>query len=189
MRTTLLTGLALIVGGLVVILLGSTMDLELESTALMGAAIGAVLALVPDRSPAARLGGFLGGFLAAWIGYLVRAALLPDTAGGRAAAMVLVVVLCVAIAALSFDRVPLWATLLGAAAMAGGYETAFAAAPSEVVDTSMTAVTTILLTVGVGFLVAALVGPRPEASERRRSAPTTHDDDDTQLDAMMETSR
>ena len=189
MRTTLLTGLALIVGGLAVILLGSTLDLELESTALMGAAIGAVVALVPDRTPLMRLVGFLAGFVSAWIAYLVRAAVLPDTTSGRAMAMVLVVVLCVAVAALSFNRVPLWATLLGAAAMAGGYESSFATAPSEVVDTSMTAVTTILLTVGVGFLVAALVGPQPTAPVPARQAHHKNDEDDTKLDAMMETTR
>lgn len=189
MRTTLLTGLALIVGGLVVIFLSSSMDLELEGTALMGAAIGAVLALVPDRTPAMRLVGFVGGFVAAWVGYLVRAAVLPDTTAGRAAALVLVVVLCVAIAALTFNRVPLWATLLGAAALAGGYETRFSSAPSEVVDTSMTAVTTVLLTVGVGFLVAALVGPQPTATAAGARPAHKNDDDDAQLDAMMETKR
>lgn len=189
MRTTLLTGLALVIGGLAVILLGSTLDLELESTALMGAAIGAVVALVPDRTPSMRLIGFLAGFVSAWIGYLIRAAVLPDTTTGRALAMVLVVVLCVAIAALSFNRVPLWATLLGAAAMAGGYESSFATAPSEVVDTSMTAVTTILLTVGVGFLVAALAGPQPAPPAASRAGARKNDDDDTKLDAMMETNR
>ncbi|WP_426244263.1 hypothetical protein [Nocardioides sp. LHG3406-4] len=189
MRTTLLTGLALALGGLIVVFLSSGLDLELEGTALMGAAIGAVLALVPDRSPLTRLGGFLGGFVAAWIGYLVRAAVLPDTTTGRAFALVLVVALCVAIAALSFGRVPLWAPLLGAAAMAGGYETSFAVAPSEVVDTSMTAVTTILFTVGVGFLVGALAGPQPAAPVKSGPTPRTHDDDDTKLDALMETSR
>jgi hypothetical protein len=189
MRTTLLTGLALIVGGLVVIFLSSTMGLELEGTALMGAAIGAVLALVPDRTPVARLGGFLGGFLAAWVGYLVRAAVLPDTTAGRAVALVLVIALCVGIAALSLDRVALWSTLLGAAALAGGYETRFATAPSEVVDTSMTAVTTVLLTVGVGFLVAALVAPQPPAGHRADTTTAKDDGDDTQLDALMETSR
>ena len=190
MRTTLLTGLALIVGGLVVIFLSSSMDLELEGSALMGAAIGAVLALVPDRSPALRLAGFVGGFVAAWVGYLVRAAVLPDTTAGRAVALVLVVVLCVAIAALTVNRVALWSTLLGAAALAGGYETRFASAPSEVMDTSMTAVTTVLLTVGVGFLVAALVAPRPAAGSAPVRPPHhKQGDDDTKLDAMMENSR
>lgn len=187
MRTTLLTGLGLIVGGLVVIFLSSSLDLALEGTALMGAAIGASVALIPDRSPLTRLGGFIGGFLAAWIGYFVRAAVLPDTTTGRAFALVLVVALCIAIVAATLNRVPLWATLLGAAAMAGGYETRFALAPSEVVDTSMTAVTTILLTVGVGFLVGALAGTQPAARVAARPAHHKNDQDDTKLDAMMET--
>jgi hypothetical protein len=188
MRTTLLTGLALLVGGVLVIMLSSGLDLELESTALMGAAIGAVLALVPDRPPLMRIVGFLGGFVAAWVGYLVRAAVLPDTTSGRAVALTLVVALCVAIAAGRFNRVPLWATLLGAAALAGGYEASYALAPSEVVDTSMTAVTTILFTVAVGFLSAAIVGAQPAASPFPGQQKSKNEDD-TKLEAMMETPR
>ena len=100
-----------------------------------------------------------------------------------------VVVLCVAIAAGSFNRVPLWATLLGAAAMAGGYESIYELAPSEVVDTSMAAVTTILFTVAVGFLAAALTGPQPAASPFPGQHSKTDEDDNTKLDAMMETTR
>ena len=79
MRKTLLIGLAVLVAGVLVLMLSSGLDLELESTALMGVAIGAVLALVPDRSAVMRIAGFLAGFAAAWIGYLVRAGYLPDT--------------------------------------------------------------------------------------------------------------
>ncbi len=104
-------------------------------------------------------------------------------------ALALVVVLCVAIAAGSFNRVPLWATLLGAAAMAGGYEATYELAPSEVVDTSMTAVTTILFTVAVGFLAAALVGPQPGGQPLPRPAQHARTEDNTKLDAMMETAR
>jgi hypothetical protein len=189
MRTTLLTGLALLVAAVIVVFLSSGLDLELESTALMGAAIGAVIALVPDRSPLMRIVGFLGGFAAAWIGFLLRAGMLPDTTSGRAVAIAVVVVLCVAIAAGSFNRVPLWATLLGAATMAGGYESIYELAPSEVVETSMTAVTTILFTVAVGFLAAALTGPQPAASPFPGQHSKKDDDDNTKLDAMMETTR
>jgi hypothetical protein len=189
MRKTLLIGLAVLVAGVLVLMLSSGLDLELESTALMGVAIGAVLALVPDRSAVMRIAGFLAGFAAAWIGYLVRAGYLPDTDSGRAVALALVGVLCVAVAAGSFNRVPLWGTLLGAAAMAGGYEATYELAPSQVVDTSMTAVTTILFTVAVGFLAAALVGPQPEASPWPGQGPADTPEADTKIDDMMENAR
>lgn len=194
MRTTLLTGLALVLGGVVVILLGSSLDLELESTALMGAALGAVVALVPDRTPVVRIVSFLGGLVIAWVGYFVRAGLLPDTSTGRAAALVVVVVLCVALVAASLNRLPLWAVLLGAAAMAGGYEASYAVAPSEVLDTSISAVTTIVLTVAAGFLAAALVSPTtataPATGMRAsRDAARAPRDRDSKLDDLMETAR
>ena len=67
--------------------------------ALLGAALGAVVALVPDRTPLVRLGGFAAGFVAAFIGYVLRAALLPDTSAGRAVAVVIVLLLCVGVSA------------------------------------------------------------------------------------------
>src|SRR4051812_8294903 len=131
MRRTWVAGVVLAIAAVIVVVVSSALELELESAALLGAALGAVVALVPDRSPAARLGGFAAGFVAAWIGYLLRAALLPDSAGGRAVAVGLVVLLCVGITAASFDRLPLWSTLLGTAALSGAYEFTYAAAPPE----------------------------------------------------------
>ena len=65
--------------------------------------------------------------MAAWIGYAVRAGFLPDTAGGRAAAVGLVILLCVGITAATVEPPPLWSTLLGTAALAGAYEFTYAA--------------------------------------------------------------
>lgn len=188
MRTTLLTGLALLIAGVAVVLVSSGLDLELESTALMGLGIGATLALVPDRTPLLRVAGFAAGFVAAWLGYFMRAGLLPDTAGGRAVAIAVVIALCVAVAAATFNRVPLWATLLGAGALAGGYETIYTAAASEVVTTSVSAVTTVLLTVAVGFLAAGLAGPQPGPAARSRHT-RPQDEPTDRLETMMETPR
>ncbi len=159
MRKTLLAGLLLALAAVVVVWVSAAFGLELESVALLGAALGAVVALVPDRSPLARLGGFAAGFAAAWIGYLVRAGLLPDTAAGRAVAVGLVVLLCVGVTAASLNRLPLWSTLLGTAALSGAYEFTYAAAPPEVMTTSFSAATTLLFNVAVGFLAVALVAP------------------------------
>lgn len=168
MRRTLLAGIVLAVAAVLVVIVSSALGLELESVALLGGALGAVVALVPDRTPLVRLGGFIAGFVAAWIGYVVRAALLPDTSGGRAVAVGLVVLLCVAITAVSRNKLPLWATLLGTAALTGAYEFTFAAAPPELASTSVTTATTLLLNVAVGFLAAALVAPTEDRATPQR---------------------
>ena len=120
---------------ILVIVLSSTLGLDVESVALMGAGSGAVVALVPTRSPQDRLIGFLVGFAASWVGYLVRAGFLPDTTAGHAVAVAVVVAICTVVAALSRDRLPLWTLLLGAAVLAGSYETTYIEAPSQVLRT------------------------------------------------------
>ena len=186
MRKTLLAGLVLTAAAVLVVVVSAMFDLELESVAMLGAALGAVIALVPDRTPAVRLAGFFGGFVVALIGYFVRAGLLPDSVGGRAVAVGLVVLLCVAIAVASMDRLPLWTTLLGAAALAGAYEYTYAAAPPEVTSTSVTAATSLLFTVAIGFLAAALVAPAEgEVRRPRRTRPVKATESEHKLDDLM----
>lgn len=186
MRRTLLVGLALVVAAVLAVFISSWFDLELEPVVLLGVALGAVIALVPDRSPLMRLAGFAGGFVAAWIGYFVRAALLPDSTGGRAVAVGLIIVLAVAIAAVSLERIPLWSTLVGAAALAGAYEFTFAAAPPEVASTSVSTATALLLTAAIGYLATALAVPAEGRPRGVRRTPAPKDDDETdRLDDMM----
>jgi len=195
MRRTLVAGVILAVAAVLMVWLSGAMDLELESVALLGGALGAVVALVPDRTPLFRLLGFGAGFVAAWIGYGIRAQFLPDTTGGRAVAVGLVVLLCVGITAATVDRLPLWSTLLGTAALAGAYEFTYAAAPPEFWSTSATTATTLLLSLAIGFLAAAFVAPttRPERSAPAHHEPEPdHDDDATSAnldDFMMEKSQ
>ncbi len=159
MRRTSLVGLGLAGAAVVAVLVSSVFDLELESVALLGAATGAAVALVPDKTPLSRLAGFGVGFVAAWIGYVARGALLPDSAGGRAVAVALVVLLATAAVLASRERIALWSTLIGAGAFAGAYEFTYAAAPPELLDTSLSTATTLLLNVALGFLAVALVAP------------------------------
>lgn len=195
MRKTLAAGVVLAAAAVLVVLVSSAFDLELESVALLGAALGAVVALVPDRSPLIRVAGFIAGFLIAWIGYAVRAAYMPDTAGGRAVVVGVVVLLCVAVTAASMNRVPLWSTLLGAAAVAGAYEFTYAAAPPELPSTSISTATTLLFNVAVGFLAAALFAPvtetGPEATPRGSEPLAGLDPQEptARLDEMMEASK
>jgi hypothetical protein len=191
MRRTLLVGLGLIVVGVLAIFLDSWFGLDLEPVALFGIVVGAVLALVPDRTPFMRLTGFVGGVVVTWVAYFLRAGVLPDTAGGRAVALGLVIALAAGIAAVSFGRIPLWSTLLGAAALAGAYEFTFDDAPPEVATTSVIAATSLLFTAALGFLVAAVFAPAGEEPvEPRESHPLRSDDEETHsLDDMMEESK
>ena len=99
MRNNIVGGVALAVVAALVVGLGQVLGLDLQHVALIGAALGGVLGLVPDRTPAERIGGFLVGFVVAWAGFAIRAAVLPDTASGRAVAAFLVVAICMIVAA------------------------------------------------------------------------------------------
>jgi len=168
MKRYLLAGLVLALVTTAVVMFSSP---DLQGVALLGAALGGTLGLVPDRSPAQRVGGFAVGFAAAWLGYALRAAVLPDATAGRAVAVLLVLLVCLAVAAGTRGRLPLWSTLLGTAAMAGAYESTYAADPTAFVGSSTTTATAILLAAGAGFLATALLGPRiAEDREAEREA-------------------
>jgi hypothetical protein len=192
MRANLLSGLLLASAAVLVVWSSAALDLDLESVALLGAALGAVVALVPDQSASRRLAGFGTGFVIAWIGYAARALLLPDSWGGRAVAVFVVVMACAAVAAVADGRIPLWSLLLGTAALAGGYELTYTEAPSQMLDTSLSAATTLLLTTGVGFLAASIIRPIDGAGRRRAAVPGPDRADGqptAHLDDMMEAGR
>ena len=180
---TLVTGAALAVAAFLLADQGAIFGADLPQVALLGAAAGAVLGLVPDRMAAARLGGFLTGFVSVWIGYALRAGVLPDIPMGHAIAAVVVVVLITAVAVATGNRLPMWAGFLGAATLLGSYETTFAATPTSFVSDSMTAVTTSLLAAALGFLVTVLV------SELGNVEPTSEKPDVVVLDTAVPTPR
>ena len=158
MRRSLVSGLVLAVFAALIIGLGQLLGLDLEHVALMGAALGGVLGLVPHSLPLGKLGGFIVGFVLAWIGFALRAAVFPDSASGRAVAAFLVVAAIGAACAVSAGRLPLWSGLLGAAAIVGAYEETYTNAPSQFLKDSPTAGTTVLFAVALGFLATSLLG-------------------------------
>lgn len=169
MRRHILAGAFLAVLTTLIVLLSDVLGLGVQGVALLGAALGGALGLVPDRSPVQRVGAFAVGFAAAWLGYLLRAAVLPDAAAGRAVAVLIVLTVCLVVAGATRGRLPLWAMLLGAAAIAGAYEAAYALDPSAVLTTSPATATSVLVAAGAGFLATALLGPeveRDRAEER-----------------------
>ncbi|MHB8184894.1 MAG: hypothetical protein ACYDDU_02210 [Dermatophilaceae bacterium] len=174
MLRSLLSGLVLALGAAVVLLIGG--GSALEHVALLGAALGGVIGLVPHDPPLGKLGGFAFGFVIAWMGFGVRAAVLPDSTVGRAVAAFLVIFICGVVAAVSAGKVPLWSTLVGAAAMVGAYETAYTDAPSQFLTASPQAATTVLLAAGFGFLATTVIttffkGPDTAPTPGPRSAP------------------
>lgn len=171
-----LPGAALAIAGGLIVLVGSWLSLDLEPVALLGAAAGGVVGLVPDRSPLARVVGFAAGLAIAWAGYGVRAALLPDTAGGRAVAVFVVMALVTVVAAATLGRLPLWSLLVGVVAMVGSYEELYAASPSQFLTTSPSAATTVLLAASIGFVASALLGAGAGPARRATDAERTDDE-------------
>ena len=166
MNSVAVKGLCLALFGALTIGFGHLFGLDLDQVALLGVALGGVVGLVPDRTLTWRIGGFLVGFAVAWAGYAMRAGMLPDTAAGRAVVVFGVLVVLVAVAAVSAENVPLWAMLVGSAAMVGAYEQTYAASPSLFLTDSPTAATTVLLAAALGVAGSMLIG---EPAEKRQS--------------------
>jgi hypothetical protein len=184
-RNTLYAGAVLALAAMGAVMVGSALDLNLESVALLGAAMGAVIALVPERTPLIRLAGFGIGFVIGWAGYVIRAQFMPDTSSGRAVAVGVAVLLCVAVAVATADRITLWTILLGAGAFAGAYEFTYNQSPPELLSTSLSTATTMAFNVAVGFLAGALVAPisgsAPQAPRGRRTPDVPAGDDRVEL--------
>ena len=157
MRRSMIAGLVLAVLAALVISVGELLGLDLEHVALLGGAIGGALGLVPHRLAWGRVAGFLVGFVAAWIGFALRAAFLPDSSNGRAVAAFIVIVICTLACAASGKRLPLWSALLGVAAIVGAYEEMYTNAPSQFIAQSPEAATTVLLAAALGYLGTSLV--------------------------------
>lgn len=200
MRRSLIAGLVLAVLAALVISLGGALGSDIEHVALLGGAIGGALGLVPHPYAWGRIAGFLVGFLAAWIGYALRAAVVPDSSNGRAVTAFLVVALCALACAFSMNRLPLWSSLLGIAAIVGAYEETYTNAPSQFIRESPYAATTVLLAVALGYLATSVVhdflaGDDDESDgeggrrRRRRRSPdtpsTTSTDELGRLDGLM----
>ncbi len=154
MRRTLLLGAVAAIVAWVLIAVGGVLGLSYQNV-FVGLAAGMVLGLVRDSSPAARAGACLIGFVVMVVFYLLRAGFLPvGTAGLRVSIAGTIVVLTI-IAALTRNRLRLWAMLLGAGVLAGLYDSALAT-PWFIFTQLPTAATTGLVTIAVGFLIALL---------------------------------
>ena len=172
MRKALLSGALLAVASAVIVLLGSWLGEDLQHFALLGAALGGAIGLAPHRPGWGKLAGFAVGFVLAWAGFALRAAVLPDTAGGRAVAAFLVIAVCVVACAVSAGRVPLWSALIGAAAIVGAYEATYTSSPSQFLDESPTAATTVMFAAALGYLATTLLADSLATADSHMAADT-----------------
>lgn len=158
MHSRIFKGAVLAFFGALTIGFGHLFGLDLDQVALLGVTLGAVIGLVPDRTLGERIVAFAFGFVLAWMGYAIRAAILPDTATARAIVVFVVICAAMLIAAASQSRLPLWGFLVGSAALVGAYEQTYAAAPSLFVSDSPVAASTVLLAVAMGVIGSILLG-------------------------------
>lgn len=169
---TLAAGGALALGAGLLVSQGDVLGPDLQHVALLGAALGAVLGLVPDQGVAGRTGGFLVGFGTAWLGYALRAGVLPDTSTGVAVAAVTVLAVITVVAFATAGRLPLWSGLVGTGALLGAYENTFVTTPTSFLSDSTSAATTVLVAAAFGLLITSilsdLLGARAVEAEEGR---------------------
>jgi hypothetical protein len=103
-----------------------------------------------------RLAAYTIGALTGWLTTALAAGLLPQTGLADAIALAVAVVVVTVIAAVTADRLPLWAGLAGYAAFVGYYEPTFAANPTLFLSESPIALLTVLLAGALGFAIAGL---------------------------------
>jgi hypothetical protein len=116
------------------------------------------------------------GAMSWWIGMALRAAVLPDATSSLVIAAVVAVGICTVAAAVSRERLPLWAGLIGIALFGAIYEPSFAAEPTMFLSQSVLALASVVVAIGLGTLAAIAADlvagtslPRPRTSK----APTT----------------
>lgn len=116
-------------------------------------------------------GAFLIGAVAWWFAMALRAGVLPDAVWAEVVAATLAIGVCVLVAAVSSERLPLFAGLAGIAAFAGLYEPAFAEAPTQFLSESPLAFGAVVVATGLGFLAASLVDIVGSPSRRDEVTP------------------
>lgn len=176
MHRTLIAGAILATLAAALIIAGDAFGLGSSQIALLGLAVGAVLGLVPSGAPPWRAGAWAVGLLVAWCGYAAGLLLLPDTSLGRAVGAAVVVLAVSVVAALSHGLLSLWASLLGVATTVAAYEATAAAHHADFWTDSTTAVTSVALAAGTGFLATSLMV---------RAVPVTEPDEPPQTDATV----
>jgi hypothetical protein len=149
---TLICGVVLALLAAVVAVTGSALGITTLWPLLLGAAVG--FAAVPVSL--GRVSAFVLGAVVSWVAMALRAGFLPDLPASRAIVVAGAVLLLAVVAAVTANRAPLWAGLVGYAAFAGLYEPLYAATPTAFLTESPTALLTVLLAGAIGVAAAEL---------------------------------
>ena len=187
MKRTFLIGLAAAVIGGIGIWLGGVLGMEFSNT-IVGVGAGVILAVVNDRSPLARLGGFLMGYL---LGVFFTAMLLGLIPGGRtvigmAIAFLIMLVPITLIAGLSSNRIPEWTMLLGALAFVAGFAPAALVSPWTAAEALMPSFFSQLAMAALGFLVVIPAMLLPEKSKSEGDSQSAKDDQAADKDSSTQ---
>lgn len=150
--TTLLRGVA--VAGVVAlaIALPSLTGLSSPWPLLLAAAV----AFASPARVSAGLSMLLGA-AAWWFAMALRAGVLPDALWAEVVVATLAIAIVVVAAAVSRERLPLFAGLAGLAAFAGVYEPLFAESPTAFLAASPLAFGAVVVAIGLGVLTASVV--------------------------------
>ncbi|HUN34876.1 MAG TPA: hypothetical protein VMU95_22970 [Trebonia sp.] len=168
----LIGGLLLAVFALVIYLLPDAFGTPAIAYTVVGLAIGAVVGMLPDADPVARLMGFTLGLLLAFASYVVRGGYLPYTKWWSAGLVFLLLAIITGIAVLFRSSTWFVSMLLGAGTLYGAVELQFQAAPSAYLGSLALAFLSILLGFGIGYMVSAVGGLELVPGSRAGTAPS-----------------
>lgn len=171
-RTTA-AGLAVTAGAAALIV--ATASYGLGAGLLVGLAAGAAVGLVPAETGLRKIAGLLTGILVGIAGYALRAGILPDSVAGTLVGVTAVLLVLTLISLASRGRVPLWASLIGLAAIAGSYETLHIIDFAGLFANLPMAAAGTLLAAAVGFTAASLFAPSVPAQGSVEPVPA-HDE-------------
>lgn len=165
MKRTFVVGGFLAVFTFLAVVLGAWAQLGLDNV-LFATGCGALLGLYQQRSPGMRIGAFFLGFVVGWLGYVLRAAFLPDSFVAEGIAAFIGIAIVTIICGLTRNKLPFWGAMLGLIAITGAYNAAFTAAPYDFVSSSLATTGALLAAAGIGMLAVVLgqliAGPDPE---------------------------
>ena len=167
----LIGGLVLAVFALVIYLLPGTLGTPAIAYTVLGLAVGAIVGLLPDVDPVARLMGFMLGLLLAFASYLVRGGLLPYTKIWSAVVVLLLLAIITGVTALFRSGAWFASMLLGAGTLYGAVELSFQVAPSAYLATAGLALVSILFSFGIGYMVSAVLGVKLVPVSKAGAAP------------------
>lgn len=163
---TLLRGVVVAGVAVLVVAVPSLFGLSSPWPVLLAAAVAFARPIRPGIA-----GSFLTGAAAWWLAMALRAGVLPDAVWSEVVAATLAIGVCVLVAVVSSERMPLFAGFAGIAAFAGLYEPAFASAPTQFLSESPLAFGAIVVATGLGFLAASVVDVVGGLSRRDDVAP------------------